>query len=521
MKEMKTMSKIVACFLVVGIVGQISASEVCLTNLTWKLTPNAKIEGNLLIVDVAKDKPDKGGFGKTTVDLSAFSGKCYTARINASLENVSTPPHNWSGLKFQFHYIEQETGKEHWIDTTKNFRHHEFPMQTIRATDLNVGRKLGRVDLRLGLEETSGRAVFDLSTLVIEGQEAIFPVTNLNYRVSYPDSVMKRSPLRGVMLPVEPCTEDDFRTLHEWGATLARYQMVRRYSPRWQRKKREMEKCDLEGYDRWLEGKLDHLERDVLPWAAKYGIKIVVDLHSSPGERDNWNNDFAMFHNEKYANHFVECWRRIATRFKGRSEIYGFDLTNEPHQTQPALCDYWTLQKRAAEAVREIDSETTIIIESNLGDSARSFAYLCPLEMDNVIYEVHMYAPKSFTHQQLAWTGNLKACSYPDEEKGWNIDFIRRNFEPVRRFEKRHNAKIYVGEFSAISVADGAAQYISDCISVFEEYGWDWTYHAFREAKCWSVEHEPVDSKNQKQTYRPSDNNARRRALLDGFRRKP
>ncbi len=37
------------------------------------------------------------------------------------------------------------------------------------------------------------------------------------------------SPLRGVMLPLRPCTEDDFRTLHEWGATLARYQMSRHF----------------------------------------------------------------------------------------------------------------------------------------------------------------------------------------------------------------------------------------------------------------------------------------------------
>ena len=56
---------------------------------------------------------------------------------------------------------------------------------------------------------------------------AMFPPTNASWRVAYPAHVAETPPLRGVMLPGGPCTEDDFRTLREWGATLARYQMIR------------------------------------------------------------------------------------------------------------------------------------------------------------------------------------------------------------------------------------------------------------------------------------------------------
>lgn len=35
---------------------------------------------------------------------------------------------------------------------------------------------------------------------------------------------------------------------------------------------------------------------------------------------------------EKYANHFIETWRRIARRFRGREGLYGYDLINEPSQ---------------------------------------------------------------------------------------------------------------------------------------------------------------------------------------------
>ena len=484
------------------------ARAVPFTNLNWRLTRHARIEGNLLVVDVPPDKAREGGCGVARVDMSAFSGKCFIAQIVARGAGISKPRQSWNGLKFMFHYKNPETGTDQWPNTRSRLG--DFPTQTITVSDVQQGRKLAWADLTLGLQDSSGKVVFDLSTLEIDPQEALYPVTNQNYRVSYPERVRNLPRLRGVMLPGGPCKEDDFRTLREWGATLARYQMTRHFAAIGADR-------DLAEYDRWLDGKLDHLEHDVLPWAAKYGLKIVVDLHCPPGGRDP-DKDWTMYHDAKYADHFVACWRRIATRFKGRPEIYGFDLVNEPTQTRRAVCDYWTLQKRAAEAIRAIDPETTIIVESNGWDSSDTFAYLSPLAMDNVIYQVHMYQPHEFTHQGVHANGDYAKFVYPDAKKGWNIDFIKARLAPVRAFEKKHNAKIYVGEFSAITWAEGAGQYIADCIAVFEEYGWDWTYHAFREWNGWSVEHEVAGTRGK---YRPSADNPRRRALLDGLRRYP
>jgi hypothetical protein len=61
----------------------------------------------------------------------------------------------------------------------------------------------------------------------------------------------------------------------------------------------------------------------------------------------------------------------------------------------------------------------------------------------------------------------------------------------VREFQLAYGAHIYVGEFSAIRWApdNGAYRYLRDCVEVFEEYGWDWSYHAFREWDGWSLEH--------------------------------
>ena len=85
----------------------------------------------------------------------------------------------------------------------------------------------------------------------------------------------------------------------------------------------------------------------------------------------------------------------------------------------------------------------------------------------------------------------------------------------MRDFQKKYGARIYVGEFSAAIWAPGAADYLRDCIELFEEYGWDWTYHAFRESPVWDVE----KAGTNRGDIRPAADTDRRRVLLEGFRR--
>ena len=93
---------------------------------------------------------------------------------------------------------------------------------------------------------------------------------------------------------------------------------------------------------------------------------------------------------------------------------------------------------------------------------------------------------------------------YPDPKRGRNRDWLRKTLGNVREFQNRHGARIYVGEFSAAAWAEGADRYIEDCISIFEEYGWDWTYHAFRESDLWSVEY-PSDRNAAAPAAEPTD----------------
>ena len=319
------------------------------------------------------------------------------------------------------------------------------------------------------------------------------------------------APRSGVMSPGGDMSEGDFRTIADWGATLLRFQMVRDWHG-------VDGNRDLAEYDRWLEGRLDHVDNVILPLALKYGLRVILDLHVPPGGRDT-GAEANMFYEPEFAEHFVELWRNIARRFRGRYGLCGYDLLNEPcHKREPAPgCSWPEVARRAAEAVRAEDPFATIVIEPNLWGGPAAFADLEPLPLDNVVYEVHFYKPFEFTHQRVLGTRQWTE-PWPNHGKGWDRAFLEKELKPVRDFQLRHGARIYVGEFSAVCWAPGAENWLRDCIGIFREYGWGWTYHAFREWPGWSVEHdgEPVPGTDDA-TFRPSADNPRRRALLDGF----
>jgi aryl-phospho-beta-D-glucosidase BglC (GH1 family) len=102
-----------------------------------------------------------------------------------------------------------------------------------------------------------------------------------------------------------------------------------------------------------------------------------------------------------------------------------------------------------------------------------------------------MYLPHAFTHQGVY--ESPIGPTYPGEVQGkkWDKETLRASLKNVVEYARDYGVHIYVGEFSAIRWApDNSAQrYLKDCIEFFEEMGWDWSYHAFREWDGWSVEH--------------------------------
>lgn len=202
------------------------------------------------------------------------------------------------------------------------------------------------------------------------------------------------------------------------------------------------------------------------------------------------------------------AWRKLAARFRGNPAIYGYDLLNEPTPEDATDNPWPEMAQKLVNLIREIDPETPIII---------AWFEIKPFVVkgNNLIYSPHFYKPDDYTAQsvrqyRLNWR-------YPGFIQGiyWDKEQLRNAMREIIEFQKKHGVKIYVGEFSVVSWAPGGAQYLKDCMELFEEYGWDWSYHAFREWAGWSVEH----AGSTRKTIRRIGDTDRKQVLLDFLKR--
>jgi hypothetical protein len=438
--------------------------------------------GVCLKVEVAEDAPGQGTMITMPLDLSRYGDCRLFFRCLAKAEDVTEPEHSYLGVKYMLHAVSPTSG-DVWVN--ENNVHGTFDWKELSFTVM-VPSDVESAVLQLGLQGSTGTVFFDDLRVTVASRMPTRPAPDPNAPPAFRGHSLAR--LRGCMSP-NTFRDEDLRVLgQDWNANLIRWQMTTNWGADYQHE----QDYNLKRYHEWLDAELDDLER-ALDACRRYGILAVIDLHSPPGGRRP-NRDLVLIHEPRYLAAFVACWEKIARRFAGHPAVWAYDLVNEPVQNRPPDengTDYLQAQVLAARAIRAIDPETAVIIEVDQWDSADGFRYLEPVDVPRVVYQVHMYWPHSFTHQGVH--GSPVGVEYPgDAGHGFvDKDALRRHLAPVREFQLAYGAHIYVGEFSAIRWApdNGAYRYLRDCVEVFEEYGWDWSYHAFREWDGWSLEH--------------------------------
>lgn len=228
-----------------------------------------------------------------------------------------------------------------------------------------------------------------------------------------------------------------------------------------------------------------------------------------------------MFRNAKLQASAIRVWRDLTMRLKGRNVVAGFDIVNEP---VPDGLTYALRQARwldfaalMVDAVRSVDPGRVVIIESAPDATGESFESLRPLPFPNLVYSLHSYAPFEFTHQTVM-PDFPQLRTYPETGPGGRSSalVLADSLAPVLRFARRHDAPIYVGEFSAPRWApsESAARYVAESIALFNRHGWSWSYHEFRAWHGWDPEMGPTGREPQPR----SDQAPVVRALRSGLR---
>ncbi len=435
--------------------------------------------------------PNAGGSATRNfiLPVERLRARYISVSADVKAENVSAKPQPWNGVKLMVK-IDTPAGTQ-WPQPQIGIGSFDW---THFASRLLIPAEATAVTLVLGLESVTGKAWFDNARITFVKSIQLAAPAPANQPIFRGHNLSR---LRGAMVSPGSLTRSDLQTFADWGGNLIRWQLIRSNMPD--------DQNIPEAYDRWLDDQLHRLDQG-LDWARSMGIMVVVDLHSPPGGKNSAGGYQAamggIFSDPRAQSRFVDVWKKITNRYKGEKQIWGFDLVNEPvDDTASDGCDDWQgLALRAGRAVQEIDPARVLIVECPSWGSPDGFTGFQPIPLPHVVYSVHMYNPGEFTHQGVF--SPSVPVQYPGKISGvvWDKSALEKSLAPAIQFAKRYRVNMYVGEFSAIRWAPGGERYLSDLIDIFEENGWDWSYHAYREWSGWSVEHSDVKGEEQPTT---------------------
>jgi hypothetical protein len=257
-------------------------------------------------------------------------------------------------------------------------------------------------------------------------------------------------------------------------------------------------------------------------WITKLGnagLFAVISFRTGPGRTENafsspsppdaspvWTSQAAQ-------DAWVEMWRQTAVHFRGNPVVIGYHLMVEPNgnrvgidewdpssflaKYRGTLYDWNALAARITTAIREVDTDTPILVSAmNWADA--SWLPSTPVTGDpRTVYVIHQYEPDNYTQQvaplTLTYPGYFDGnyLGYPQAiDESW----LSALAEPAVQFRQDHGVPVAVLEYGVMRWEPGVAQFLRDRLDVLESdtfshaiwlwetdfAGVDWTDFNFR-----------------------------------------
>jgi len=170
-----------------------------------------------------------------------------------------------------------------------------------------------------------------------------------------------------------------------------------------------------------------HLDR-LLEMATRANLFVVVSFRTGPGRSDfTFYRDGAgvwfdpsllietVWTDPQAKLAWADMWRYTAKRYRNNPIVVGYDLMVEPNADEVMLDIYdpkdfypryantsydWNqFYPSLVQAIREVDTETPILVSGMGWGSVLWLPYLKPVQAKRIVYAVHQYAPFLYTHQ--------------------------------------------------------------------------------------------------------------------------
>jgi len=253
--------------------------------------------------------------------------------------------------------------------------------------------------------------------------------------------------------------------------------------------------------DQAVQENLDNL----LTMAARADLFVTIAFRTGPGRAEwslcckdgPWYDDMfndTVWEDVAAQSAWVEMWQYTARRYKENPIIVGYELMVEPDaddillglddpndfypSKEGSLYDWNQLYPKIVSAIREVDSNTPIIIGGMGYSSITWLPYLQQVSAEKIIFDFHQYLPYThYTHQnpsgQNTYSGQVDVDEDGFPEK-FDFEWLEDFFKPAIIFSQEQDIPLCINEFGIKRWVPGAAKYIQDQIGIFEENGWNY-----------------------------------------------
>jgi endoglucanase len=191
-----------------------------------------------------------------------------------------------------------------------------------------------------------------------------------------------------------------------------------------------------------------------LAWCEKYGVYVILDLHAVPGGQsgmppsDSSLTEALLWSSQEDQARTIALWKTIASRYKDRKVVAGYDLLNEPLLANGnKLVAFY---QKLIPAIREVDPYHLLILEGTIFSGDFSM-FSGPLSQ-NQMYGFHMY--------------------------NWLIDDRQIKLDEFRKVSQTQDVPLWAGEFG-----DNTYDMINTTVDLYEDpmnevnAGWSfWTW---------------------------------------------
>lgn len=277
---------------------------------------------------------------------------------------------------------------------------------------------------------------------------------------------------------------------------------------------------DCDNYTGLVEADLQRVI-EVLDLAHAHDQRIIFGMLSLPGNRwrqhNDMESDYRLWREQTYREQALAFWEDLAAALHDHPAILAFNPLNEPHPAlgddveqpgSPAFQEWWDehrgslrdldrFNREMVDAIRTHAPHTPILIEGYGHGNAAGLARLTPVDDPAVLYSFHFYEPWNYT----ASRANDGKYSYPDAmpdwwnspPSPWTKDNLRARMQPVADWMAKHEIpthQVVAAEFGCERLVSGATTYLTDVVSLLNEFGWHWSFYSFREDVWQAMDYE-------------------------------